>query len=258
MHNKTTRDNARRHPNLVDKWIIMAFKSWGIVLSALGALLGLYMYRYGQEPSSLREGLATSMRRSMMRLFRDVSRFKSKVRLHQGNPMALIPLIFQSEDELFRKRRARSKDSGEQYQHHDMTDRFPADFTMTLEELAEMNGATESTPIYVAVRGLIFDVSAGRDVYGPGKSYYPLVAKEATAMYATGCLGEDDCKDKMPTYVITPDDIVEIEKWVDFYATHAKYKYVGRLLNYDFMDEIVAMELKGTPSNEEDGSDQIN
>jgi hypothetical protein len=115
---------------------------------------------------------------------------------------------------------------------------------MTLEELSEMNGATQSTPVYICVRGLIFDVSAGRDAYGPGKSYHPLVAKEATAMYATGCLGEDDCKDKMATYVITSEDIIEVEKWVDFYANHEKYTYVGRLLNYDFMDQIVAMELQ--------------
>jgi hypothetical protein len=189
----------------------------------------------------------------MMRLFRDVSRFKSKVRLHQGNPLALIPIIFETEEDLIKRNRARKKKSGEgvSHNHHDMTDRFPSDFTMTLEELSEMNGATQSTPVYVSVRGLIFDVSAGRDVYGPGKSYHPLVAKEATAMYATGCLGEDDCKDKMATYVITPEDIGEVEKWVDFYANHEKYTYVGRLLNYDFMDQIVAMELQSKASSGE-------
>lgn len=46
-------------------------------------------------------------------------------------------------------------------------------------------------PIYLAVNGTIFDVSAGRDYYGPGGSYHGLAGHDATRAYVTGCFGED-------------------------------------------------------------------
>jgi hypothetical protein len=37
----------------------------------------------------------------------------------------------------------------------------------TREELAQYNGKDEATPLYLGIKGLIFDVSAGRSHYGP-------------------------------------------------------------------------------------------
>ena len=38
----------------------------------------------------------------------------------------------------------------------------------TLDELRAYNGATAKDPIYMAVRGRVYDVSRGRNFYGPG------------------------------------------------------------------------------------------
>ena len=38
----------------------------------------------------------------------------------------------------------------------------------TLEELRNYNGATLKDPIYIAISGKVFDVSRGRNFYGPG------------------------------------------------------------------------------------------
>jgi hypothetical protein len=37
----------------------------------------------------------------------------------------------------------------------------------TREELSQYNGKDDSTPLYLGIKGLIFDVSAGRSHYGP-------------------------------------------------------------------------------------------
>jgi hypothetical protein len=42
------------------------------------------------------------------------------------------------------------------------------DVRLTLQELAAFDGTDASKPLYIAVRGKIYDVSAGRSFYGPG------------------------------------------------------------------------------------------
>lgn len=39
---------------------------------------------------------------------------------------------------------------------------------LTLAQLAEYDGKDPSKPLYIAVRGKIYDVSAGKTFYGPG------------------------------------------------------------------------------------------
>lgn len=46
---------------------------------------------------------------------------------------------------------------------------------ITLEELQRYSGRTPYMPILMAVRGVIFDVTKGKDFYGPGKSHYLLL-----------------------------------------------------------------------------------
>ncbi|KAJ9059367.1 Bifunctional protein GlmU [Entomophthora muscae] len=44
----------------------------------------------------------------------------------------------------------------------------PLDTPFTLEELKRYNGSDDTLPIYVAIKGDIFDVSGSRSSYGPG------------------------------------------------------------------------------------------
>ena len=43
-------------------------------------------------------------------------------------------------------------------------------------ELAYYDG-TEDRPIYIAADGFVFDVSSGRDFYGPGAGYHPFAGR---------------------------------------------------------------------------------
>jgi hypothetical protein len=42
------------------------------------------------------------------------------------------------------------------------------DVRLTLQQLAAFDGSDASKPLYIAVRGKIYDVTAGRSFYGPG------------------------------------------------------------------------------------------
>ena len=93
----------------------------------------------------------------LMRFFRDLSRAKAR-RRRFGQKDALMPLLMGREEPL------------------PLGD-ASAGLSLTIEELAEYDGrllpdSTERAPLLLAVRGRIYDVSAGWPFYGPGKSYH--------------------------------------------------------------------------------------
>ncbi len=62
---------------------------------------------------------------------------------------------------------------------------------LTPEELSLYNGTDKSLPIYLAINGTIYDVSASPSFYGPGGSYHFFAGREGTRAFVTGCFEED-------------------------------------------------------------------
>ncbi|KAL5342449.1 heme/steroid binding domain protein [Aspergillus crustosus] len=62
---------------------------------------------------------------------------------------------------------------------------------LTPGELVLYDGTNPSLPIYLAVNGTIFDVSANPNMYGPGGSYHFFAGRDATRAFVTGCFAED-------------------------------------------------------------------
>ncbi|OLL24767.1 putative steroid-binding protein 3 [Neolecta irregularis DAH-3] len=69
----------------------------------------------------------------------------------------------------------------------------PKDELFTPEELAQYDGSDLQKPIYVAIKGTIFDVSRNKDSYGPGKGYSIFAGKEANRALGKSSLKLEDC-----------------------------------------------------------------
>ena len=62
--------------------------------------------------------------------------------------------------------------------------------TFTPSELKPYNGANGS-PVYLAVRAQVFDVTPGRNFYGPGGPYENFAGRDASRGLACGSFDED-------------------------------------------------------------------
>jgi predicted heme/steroid binding protein len=62
---------------------------------------------------------------------------------------------------------------------------------LTPAQLALYNGTDPKLPIYLALNGSIYDVSASPHLYGPGGGYGFFAGKDATRAFVTGCFEED-------------------------------------------------------------------
>uniref|UniRef100_A0A914YKI1 Cytochrome b5 heme-binding domain-containing protein n=1 Tax=Panagrolaimus superbus TaxID=310955 RepID=A0A914YKI1_9BILA len=113
---------------------------------------------------------------------------------------------------------------------------------MTVEELKKYNGIDDEH-ICLAVLGDIYDVTRGKNFYGPGSAYEPLAGHDATRALANMDVRMvkneyDDISD------LTAVDKDEAKNWADSFKF--KYPIVGRLLApgekpKDYNDELASL-----------------
>ncbi|KAI7310506.1 hypothetical protein KC340_g10468, partial [Hortaea werneckii] len=66
---------------------------------------------------------------------------------------------------------------------------------LTDAELSLYDGTDPDKPVLLALNGTIYDVTAGRRVYGPGGSYHVFAGRDAARGFVTGCFAEDGTPD---------------------------------------------------------------
>ncbi|EHA56748.1 hypothetical protein MCOR02_004650 [Pyricularia oryzae] len=145
------------------------------------------------------------------------------------------------------------------YLHLDsISNPFRKPLWITPEELAAFDGSDENKPVYIAINGTIYDVSANRRTYGPGGSYQFFAGVDASRAYVTGCFAEDRTADMRGVEeMFLPLEDPEVNKqfsaaeleemrkrereeaerklhdalkhWVQFFRNHKKYRNVGRV-----------------------------
>eukprot|EP00339_Tiarina_fusa_P019108 CAMPEP_0117073566 /NCGR_PEP_ID=MMETSP0472-20121206/51808_1 /TAXON_ID=693140 ORGANISM="Tiarina fusus, Strain LIS" /NCGR_SAMPLE_ID=MMETSP0472 /ASSEMBLY_ACC=CAM_ASM_000603 /LENGTH=197 /DNA_ID=CAMNT_0004798187 /DNA_START=123 /DNA_END=716 /DNA_ORIENTATION=- len=154
------------------------------------------------------------MNKVLMRFFRDVARSKARKRLY-GNNHALIPMLLGNEEPIPIKTR----------------DDLNAEelLTLTAEELAEYDGL-DGGPLFLGIKGRVYDVSAKQSFYGEDGKYNLFVGKDATHAFATGCLQDTEECVNPSMDGLDAKELREIDRWVELYETHDKYTFVGFLV----------------------------
>ncbi|GJN89239.1 hypothetical protein Rhopal_002218-T1 [Rhodotorula paludigena] len=102
----------------------------------------------------------------------------------------------------------------------------PKDTPFSKEELAKNDGRDENTPIYVGIKGRIYDVSAKRDMYGPGCGYHVFVGKDASRGLGKSSLKPEDA---VADYsVLTDEEKKVLDDWEKYFQK--RYNIVGRVV----------------------------
>jgi membrane-associated progesterone receptor component len=107
--------------------------------------------------------------------------------------------------------------------------------TFTPPTLLPFNG-TNGQPVYLAVRGKVFDVTPGRNFYGPGGPYQNFAGRDASRGLACGSFDEDmltkDLQGPLDTlHSLGPDELEALRGWEDRF--NEKYLVVGKLVAVD-------------------------
>ncbi|KAG0252954.1 hypothetical protein BG011_006630 [Mortierella polycephala] len=63
----------------------------------------------------------------------------------------------------------------------------------THQELTQFNGTNADAPIYVAIKGAVFDVSTKKEMYGPGANYHCFAGKDASKALGMSSVKLEDC-----------------------------------------------------------------
>ncbi|GJJ72693.1 membrane-associated progesterone receptor component [Entomortierella parvispora] len=93
----------------------------------------------------------------------------------------------------------------------------------TAEQLAKHDGTDPSLPIYVAIKGRVFDVSGKKEMYGPGAGYHVFAGKDASKALGKSSLKPEDCVADCSS--LDEKEQKVLDDWVIFFEK--RYPVVG-------------------------------
>ncbi|TIA94460.1 hypothetical protein E3P81_00049 [Wallemia ichthyophaga] len=99
----------------------------------------------------------------------------------------------------------------------------PPQRSFSVDQLADFNGRN-GKDIYLAVNGLVFDVSSNPRIYGPGGMYHAAVAKDAARAFVTNCFKDQPTHDLRG---LTEKELSQVKGWQSFFDNHPKYMLIG-------------------------------
>ncbi|KAJ7183868.1 cytochrome b5 [Mycena filopes] len=99
----------------------------------------------------------------------------------------------------------------------------PKSDPFTLAQLKEFDGSDPSKPIYVSIKGTVFDVTPKADVYGAGRSYNIFAGKDGSKGLGMSSLKEEHA---VPDYTdLNEGDRKVLDDWHAFFMK--RYNIVG-------------------------------
>ncbi|KAJ3356455.1 hypothetical protein GGF32_001480 [Allomyces javanicus] len=99
----------------------------------------------------------------------------------------------------------------------------PGTRVFTPEELAQYDNSDATKPVYLAIKGVVYDLTSNRETYPKGVGYGIFAGKDASRALANSSLDEDMC---VPEWEDLPEDKIKVlDDWVKFFTN--KYPIVG-------------------------------
>ncbi|GIL85166.1 hypothetical protein Vretifemale_13541, partial [Volvox reticuliferus] len=108
---------------------------------------------------------------------------------------------------------------------HDRVGQVVALRNFTVEELARHDGSDDSLPLYLSIKGTVYDITKGKQFYGPD-GVYPFAGKEVARAFALFSTEEKDCNDNLEGLSYT--ELENLRDWIGKF--NSKYAIVGRLV----------------------------
>ena len=96
----------------------------------------------------------------------------------------------------------------------------------SLSELGDYDGSDPGKPLLIAIRGHVYDVTRGRDFYGPGGPYGMFVGKDCTRALAKVSFDEELFTGD--TERLELEELEKLDEWIEMFE--GKYRRVGRLV----------------------------
>lgn len=117
--------------------------------------------------------------------------------------------FMQSDEEFFESLKRTSPDQEKQLD-------APPFRIFTQDELSKYDGSEGSPGLYLAFLGKVFDVSKGKDYYGPGGGYAFFSAKDGSRAFVTGQFDEAGLTDDLAG--LATSDYLGLKEWEEFYG----------------------------------------
>jgi len=96
-----------------------------------------------------------------------------------------------------------------------------------LEELRAFDGSDPTSPILMAVKGKVYDVTNGAGFYGPGGAYHAFAGRDASRALAKGSTESEEA-DNTNLGDLTQEEKDTLNEWESHYQM--KYEVVGNLV----------------------------
>lgn len=95
---------------------------------------------------------------------------------------------------------------------------------LTERQLQHFDG-TRGRPIYIALKGVIYDVSEAPQYYGPGAPYHVFAGRECSRALALVKVARSECNDQLAD--LGDEELNTLEGWVCKFTS--KYPIVGQV-----------------------------
>ena len=101
---------------------------------------------------------------------------------------------------------------------------------LTSEELSAFDGSDSSKPLLMAIKDIIYDVTAGASFYGPGGPYHVLAGNDASRSLALMSTKKEDVSPSLDG--LTEKQLDTLAKWELKFKD--KYPEVGKVVTWQY------------------------